>query len=276
MKPVTSLPAKCISFQGKQDEAITRDVAVEAPVAFEINGLAYAVMMASPSDLEDYAVGFALSEGLAQHPASITQLDMAEVDQGVIIRMMIPDLAEDLQERIRLRLNEGSCGLCGLRSIEEVLRPLPVLQMAEPVVPDAIHRAATALSGQQLLGQATGAMHAAAFCDVSGKILLTREDVGRHNALDKLVGAMARQGFDATQGFVLLTARCSYELVEKTVRAGCPTLVTVSAPTSLAVERAEAAGLTLYALARHDSVLRMHAPAGYGRIEEQSAIAGEN
>lgn len=277
MKPVTPLPATCIGFQGQADQAITRDVAVEVPVAFEVNGLAYAVMMASPADLEDYALGFALSEGLAARPDAITQLDVAEVDQGVIIRMMIPDLAQDLQDRIRLRLNEGSCGLCGLRSIEEVLRPLPALDRATAIAPDAIHRAASALSGQQILGQATGAMHAAAFCEASGDILLTREDVGRHNALDKLVGAMARQGLDAAQGFVLLTARCSYELVEKTVRAGCPTLVTVSAPTSLAVGRAQAAGLALYALARHDSVLRMHAPATSDTMQQPSAIAaGEN
>lgn len=277
MKPVAPLPATCIGFQGQAEAAITRDVAVETPVAFEVNGLAYAVMMASPSDLEDYALGFALSEGLALQPDAITQLEVAEVDQGVIVRMMIPDLAEDLQDRIRLRLNEGSCGLCGLRSIEEVLRPLPALDPATAIAHDAIHRAASALSGQQSLGQATGAMHAAAFCDADGQIVLTREDVGRHNALDKLIGAMARQGLDPADGFVLLTARCSYELVEKTVRAGCPTLVTVSAPTSLAVERAQAAGLTLYALARHDSVLRMHAPTQCDTRHQPSAIAaGEN
>jgi len=277
MKPVTPLSATCISFQGQPDQAIMRDVAVETPVAFEVNGLAYAVMMASPADLEEYAVGFALSEGLMQNIDAITQLDVAEVDQGVIIRMTIPDLAEDLQDRIRLRLNEGSCGLCGLRSIEEVLRPLPALEPATAITPDAIHRAASALSGQQILGQATGAMHAAAFCGADGDILLTREDVGRHNALDKLVGAMAQQGLNPAQGFFLLTARCSYELVEKTVRAGCSTLVTVSAPTTLAVERARAAGLTLYALARDDSVLRMHAPAKSDTMHQPSAIAaGEN
>lgn len=275
MEHIAPLPATCVSFQGKPRAAIMRDVAVEAPVAFEINGLAYAVMMASPSDLEDYAIGFALSEGLAQNKGAITQLDVAEIEQGLIIRMMIPDLAGDLQERIRLRLNEGSCGLCGLRSIEEVLRPLPALRPAARIAPDAIHRAVSALADHQPMGQATGAMHAAAFCDVEGQILLTREDVGRHNALDKLVGAMARQGMEAAEGFFLLTARCSYELVEKTVRAGCPTLVTVSAPTSLAVERAREAGLTLYALARSDSALLMHAPGGCDSMGEPSAMAGE-
>lgn len=275
MEPVAPLPATCVSFQGQADQAITRDVAVEVPVAFEVNGLAYAVMMASPADLADYALGFALSEGLATRFDAITQLDVAEVDQGVIIRMTIPDLAEDLQDRIRLRLNEGSCGLCGLRSIEEVLRPLPTLEPATAIAPDAIHRAASALAGKQPMGRATGAMHAAAFCNADGAIQITREDVGRHNALDKLVGALAQQGLNPAQGFVLLTARCSYELVEKTVRAGCPSLVTVSAPTTLAVERARAAGLTLYALARDDSVLRMHAPARSDTMHQPSAIAAE-
>lgn len=274
MKPVVPLPAICASFEGLADEGIEREVAVETPVAFEINGLAYAVMMASPADLEDYAIGFVLSEGLARGLDAITQLDVAEIDNGIIIRMTIADLAEDIQERIRLRLNEGSCGLCGLRSIEEVLRPLPPLPPAGPVAREAIMLALADLANHQPMGRATGAMHAAAACSAEGAIRVAREDVGRHNALDKLVGAMARQGLDPADGFFLLSARCSYELLEKAVRAGCPTLVTISAPTSLAVERAQRAGLTLYALARQDSALLMHSPGGYDMTDTSSTAVG--
>ena len=253
MEHIAPLPATCVSFQGKPRAAIMRDVAVEAPVAFEINGLAYAVMMASPSDLEDYAIGFALSEGLAQNKGAITQLDVAEIEQGLIIRMMIPDLAGDLQERIRLRLNEGSCGLCGLRSIEEVLRPLPALRPAARIAPDAIHRAVSALADHQPMGQATGAMHAAAFCDVEGQILLTREDVGRHNALDKLIGALAADGIDFSQGSVLVTSRASYEMVQKTAAMGIGLLAAISAPTSFAVQLAETVGQTVVGFMRDPS-----------------------
>jgi FdhD protein len=140
-------------------------------------------------------------------------------------------------------------------NIEQVLRPLPQITSRITTSRTAIARALSALREWQPLGRATGAVHAAAFCDPSGRILCVREDVGRHNALDKLVGALARMGMNPATGFFLLSARCSYELVEKTVRAGCPMLVTISAPTSLAVERSKAAGLTLVTLARADSAL---------------------
>lgn len=264
LRPVEPLGAVRCGFAGEPDEVLLRDVAAEVPVAFEINGLAFAVMMASPAELEDFATGFALSEGLAQDRSAIASLDVAEIEGAVVIRMTIPSAADFLQERLRLRLGEGSCGLCGLRSIEEVLRPLPRLAPAPPVARAAIARALDELPGRQQLGAATGACHAAAACTPDGVIRLLREDVGRHNALDKLIGAMARQDLDTSSHFILLTARCSYELVEKTVRAGCATLVTISAPTTLAVERARAAGLTLYALARSDSALCMHDAGEHG------------
>lgn len=152
-------------------------------------------------------------------------------------------------------MSESSCGLCGLENIDAVLRPLPPVTARVTVPRAAIARALAALPERQPLGRATGAAHAAAFCDPDGDILLVREDVGRHNALDKLVGALARGATDPAGGFILLSARCSYELVEKTVRAGCPMLVTISAPTSLAAERAASAGLTLVSLARADNAL---------------------
>jgi len=276
MKAVKPFGAKRVGFQGSSDTDVERAVASEVPIAFEINGLAYAVMMASPADIEDFAIGFVLSEGMVESPEGIAQLDIAEIENGIIVRMMIPDAAEQLEDRIRLRLSEGSCGLCGVRSIEDVLRPLPRLEPGEPISRLALERALDNLHSHQPMGQATGAMHAAAACTREGEILLVREDVGRHNALDKLIGAMARQQLDPADGFFLLSARCSFELVEKTVRAGCATLVTISAPTSLAVERACEAGLTLYALARSDSALRMHAPDKFARDNGPAILrAGE-
>ncbi len=159
-------------------------------------------------------------------------------------------------------MSESSCGLCGIENIEEVLRPLPPVTARIATDRTAIANALMALPDHQPLGRATGAAHAAAFCSPAGAIELAREDVGRHNALDKLIGAMARAGIDPASGFILLSARCSYELVEKTVRAGCPMLVTISAPTSLAVERAADAGLTLVALARTDAALIVGDPHG--------------
>ncbi len=251
-----------LALNGSTSAAGSRALAEERPVAFEVNGLGYAVMLATPSDLEDFAIGFALSERLAQQASDISMIDIAEVDGGHIVRLTIPSLGSELSDRVRLRATEGGCGLCGIRSIEEVLAP-PVPLTAKPqVTRAAITASLAAISDFQPLGQANGAMHAAAFCDPDGNIRLAREDVGRHNALDKLIGAMTRAQVDPSQGFILLTARCSVELVDKTARCGCPILVTISAPTTLAVEHAKAARLTLLALARPDSALVMNDPHG--------------
>lgn len=238
------------------DANLSRSVPIEAPIAIEICGIGYAVMMATPFDLTDYATGFALSEGLIGGPDEISGLQVHEAEGGWVVRLNLPpEGAKKAVARARVRVTESSCGLCGIDNIAQVLRPLPPVTARFAVDREAIARALAALPAHQPLSRATGAVHAAAFCRPDGSIVLTREDVGRHNALDKLIGAMARQGMDPATGFFLLTARCSYELVEKTVRAGCPMLVTISAPTTLAVERAAEAGLTLLALARPDSVL---------------------
>jgi FdhD protein len=158
-------------------------------------------------------------------------------------------------ERVRARVAESSCGLCGIENLEAVARPLPQVEPHAALANAAIFAALAVLGDHQPLGLATGAAHAAAWADAAGKIACAREDVGRHNALDKLVGAMARAGAPLAPGFVLSTARCSYEIVEKAVRAGATALVTISLPTSMAVDRARAAGLSLWALAREDSVL---------------------
>lgn len=245
---------------GPQRDAPAR-LAQEQPIAFEYNGLGYAVMLGTPADLDDFAVGFTLSEGLARHADEIGDIQIAPVDKGTIIRITLPEeRADPLRERLRLRLVEGSCGLCGLESIDEVLRPLPPLTARPRLDRQAIAAALAGFRDHQPMGRATGAMHAAAFCDASGRILFAREDVGRHNALDKLLGHMMRKGAEPGSGFVLLSARCSYELVEKTVRAAIPALVTISAASDLAVRRAAEAGLTLVSLAREDGALVMNDP----------------
>lgn len=236
--------------------AVTREWVPEAPVALEYNGLAYAVMMASPQDLEDFATGFALTEGLAAGPQEVREIAVAEVDNGWVVRAQLTGLGvAKLTERVRARVAESSCGLCGIENLAEVVRPLPPVAQHRAIAPAAIFAALDQLRERQVLGAATGAAHAAAWASPEGEIGALREDVGRHNALDKLVGATARAGRALDPGFVLSTARCSYEIVEKAVRAGATTLVTISLPTSLAVTRARAAGLSLWVLARADSVL---------------------
>lgn len=244
-------------------QTITRAWVGEVPVALEFNGLSYAVMMATPAQLEDFALGFALSEGLAANAADLTSLDIAETEKGWIVRAHLQGLGTDkLTERVRLRVAESSCGLCGIENLEAVAKPLPAVPSHPAIAPAAIFKALGALRDLQDLGRATGAAHAAAWVGYDGEIGCLREDVGRHNAMDKLIGAMARRGQPLTPGFVLSTARCSFEIVEKTVKAGASSLVCVSLPTSMAVERARAAGLSLWALARDDSVLLVNDATG--------------
>ena len=234
-----------------------RLLAVEAPVAIEINGLGYAVMMATPADLADYALGFCLSEQLIAAPSQLLTAEASEVPAGgwMLRIQLAADDAAPLMERARLRLSEGSCGLCGIESLEQVLRPLPPVTARLDVADAAIFAAVSALPDLQPLGRATRAVHAAAFCTPDGAVRLVREDVGRHNALDKLLGAMAHAGLRAGEGFIVLTARCSFELVQKAIIAGCPLLVTISAASTLAAQQAAAHGLRLVSLAREDSFL---------------------
>lgn len=235
---------------------VSRAVPVEAPVAIEFDGLGYAVVMMTPADLADFAYGFALAERLIERPAHILDVEAHDAERGTILRVALaPERRPRVIERVRHRVSESSCGLCGIENLEQALRPLPAAAPGGPVADGAIFRALAALRDHQPLNRATGAAHAAALCAADGSIRLAREDVGRHTAFDKLVGAMLREGLAWEGGFALLSSRCSYELVEKAVLGGCPMLVTVSAPTSLALDRARAAGLRLVVLARDDAVL---------------------
>jgi FdhD protein len=240
-----------------------RSVPVEAPVAISFLGIGYAVMMVTPNDLEDFAFGFARAERLIDSAADVVGIEVRAEEKGVLLGIeLVPARHDRVLARVRHRVGESSCGLCGIENLEQALRPLPTLPAPARIAPAAIFRALEAIRARQPLNAATGAVHAAALCDVEGRALAAREDVGRHNAFDKLVGHCLRDGTDVGAGFALLTARCSYELVEKAALAGIPMLVTISAPTSLAVERAQEAGLTLVALARSDSVLVMSDPHG--------------
>jgi FdhD protein len=230
----------------------------ETPVALEFNGIAYAVMMATPADLADFATGFALAEALIATADQIAHIAPAEVADGWILRAQIRGPGADrIMDRVRTRVAESSCGLCGIENLAEVTRALPPVAAHAPIAAAAIFAALAALRPLQALGRATAAAHAAALCTPTGTIALLREDVGRHNAMDKLIGAALRAARPLGEGFVLSTARCSYEIVEKAVRAGATTLVTVSLPTAMAVTRARAAGLSLWVLAREDAVLQV-------------------
>ncbi|WP_017672290.1 formate dehydrogenase accessory sulfurtransferase FdhD [Blastomonas sp. AAP53] len=242
---------------GSPSRDIKRALVEEAPVAIEINGLGYAVMMATPTDLEDYALGFCLSEQLVTTAGEMASVQAAPVEaRGWVLRIQLNVAnAAPLIERVRLRLAEGSCGLCGIESLEQVMRPLAPVRSTLDVKPEAIFRAVGTLGDRQVLGKVTRAAHAAALCQADGTIVLVREDVGRHNALDKLLGAAARERIPIADHFILLTARCSFELVQKAVIAGVPLLATISAASTLAVEQAAAHGLRLVSLARHDSFL---------------------
>ena len=236
--------------------AIDRPLAVEAPVAIEINGIGYAVMMATPGDLDDFATGFCLSERLVDCADQVRWCEPHPVDRGILLRIGVAEAVRGrVQDRVRHRVAESSCGLCGIESLEQALRPLPHASSIDAPESAAVFAALAALRAHQPLGHETGAVHAAAACSRDGTIRLVREDVGRHNAFDKLVGAMARGSLGWEGGFALLTSRLSYELVEKAALSGCGAIAAISAPTSLAIERAAQAGIHVYALARPDALL---------------------
>ncbi len=247
---------------GDAAQAIHRPLAIEMPIAIEIDGIGYAVMMATPDALDDFATGFCLAERLIEAPDQLLAVEPAEVERGVLLRLSLaPEVRGRVTERVRHRISESSCGLCGIENLEQALRPLPVVTPSpEPIEKAAVFRALAKIQDQQPLGRATGAVHAAALCDISGAIRLVREDVGRHNAFDKLTGAMARRAIGWEGGFALTTARLSYELVEKAALSLCHTLVAISAPTTLAVERAAEAGIRIIALARPDAMLEAQPP----------------
>ena len=226
----------------------------EVPVALVYNGISHAVMMATPSDLEDFALGFSLSEGILARPAECYGIEVEPGREGIALQIDIAGAAfAKLKERRRSLAGRTGCGLCGVESLAQVERlsgALPQLAPARGFHAEGVRRALEAVGAAQSLTRLTGAAHAAAWCGMDGSLLLVREDVGRHNALDKVIGAMARAGADPGDGFLLLTSRVSLEMVQKAARAGVAALVGMSAPTLAAVDLAERAGMTLLAFAR--------------------------
>jgi FdhD protein len=231
-----------------------RQVPVEVPVAVVYDGVTHAVMMASPTDLEAFALGFTLSERVVDTPDAIRQIEIVEQAAGVEARIWLePTHGRALVARRRAMTGPTGCGLCGVDSLDAALPALAPVTSDLILPPHAIFAALTALSPAQPVNRATSATHAAAFCDQAGRLIAVAEDVGRHNALDKLIGKLVRANADPASGFVLLTSRVSIEMVQKTAVLGCGVLVAVSAPTSLAIAAAEAAAITLIAVARGDA-----------------------
>ncbi|MCX7256183.1 MAG: formate dehydrogenase accessory sulfurtransferase FdhD [Polaromonas sp.] len=226
-------------------------VAEEVPVALEYNGVSHAVMLASPADLEDFAVGFSLTEGIVGSRSDIRDIETSRSAQGITLHIsMAPPCFAALKERRRSLTGRTGCGLCGTDSLASAVRPLPPLHSEARFDASAVLGAMAGLREQQPLLGLTGATHAAAWCDAQGQIKLLREDVGRHNALDKLIGALQRGELAAGSGFIVVTSRASYEMVHKSAVAGVALLAAVSGVTALAVEVAQSSGVTLLGFVR--------------------------
>jgi FdhD protein len=230
-----------------------RTIPEETALALTYNGGTYAVMMGTPQNLRDFAVGFSLSEGIAQSPDDIRSLDIVPLDDGIELRMWLePALANRLNERRRHIAGPTGCGICGIDSIAEAVRPAAFVAPGRSFSPQQVIAAMQAVAPLQTINIETRAVHAAAFWMPERGTMALREDVGRHNALDKLAGALAQAKVAARDGVVLLTSRVSVEMVQKAAAMGAPLMVAVSAPTALAVRIADAAGITLAAIARAD------------------------
>ncbi|MBA2779834.1 formate dehydrogenase accessory sulfurtransferase FdhD [Billgrantia kenyensis] len=242
-------------------ERLEDSIAVETAVALVYNGISHAVMMATPDDLDDFALGFSLTEGILHTPDELYGIEVREEPAGIAVHLEIATQRfMELKQRRRSLAGRTGCGLCGTESLEQAIRPIG--RVEAPAVDDgAIQQALEALKWHQPLQRETGATHGAAWCDLGGRIQLAREDVGRHNALDKLIGALVTRGFDPRQGFVLVSSRASYEMVQKCASAGIGCLVAVSAATSLAIEQARQAGLKLVGFARSGRHVIYHQPA---------------
>ncbi len=260
-EPLTGalLPVSVMRFDGQRLHAAVDWAAEEVAVSFEYNGVGHAVMMASPDALADLGLGFSLSEGIVERAGELLDLELHAHEHGLRIAMQITAKRfEALKQRRRNLAGRTGCGLCGVDTLEQAVRPLPALPpraagAAALLEPARLNAAMAALDDAQPLRAASGATHAAgwlAFDDAAPLLQMVREDVGRHNALDKTLGALVHAGIDTTQGAVLLTCRASVEMVQKAVACGVPLLVARSAPTALAVRRAQALGLSLVGFAR--------------------------
>jgi FdhD protein len=246
--PHCSVPVRgTISGGGSEAVPVLWQVPEEIPIGFVYNKRPHAVMMATPADLEDFAVGFSVAEDVIEDASAILSVKVEELDKGIKL-CIAADPTRMSKGRKAKRTIEGrsGCGLCGIEQLENAVRtPRPVSDVGQSIESASISAAFDSLRDHQPMNRVNKSVHAAAFCDRQGHILLTREDVGRHNALDKLIGAILRGRVDPTSGFVVMSSRCSFELVSKAASIGIPLLATVSAPTALALDLARQAGMRL-------------------------------
>ena len=239
-----------------RDGRVERDddwIAAEVPIALLYNGKPHVVMMATPADLADFALGFSLSEAVIETTAELEGIEIRSLLEGIEVSLRIPEARADaVAQRQRNLTGRSSCGLCGTQELEDVVRHPARVDQAITISGEILHRALAALDAAQPLNALTGATHAAAWADANGALQLVREDVGRHNALDKLIGAMATRGADPRQGFLVVTSRASYEMVQKAATFGIAVIAAISAPTALAIHLADSTGVTLVGFARRD------------------------
>jgi FdhD protein len=232
-------------------ESATVVVAEEVPIALVYNGRPYVVVMGSPADLEDLAAGFSLTEGIVDDGASLERIEVVRASHGIELQIQIPSRdATQVEERARSLVSRTGCGLCGVERIKDALRMPAGVSQSVRVSRAALWRAGQELSRQQTINNATNTVHAAGWASANGEVLIVREDVGRHNALDKVLGALARRGTSTRDGFIIVTSRASYEMVQKAALCGVELVAAISRPTGLAIRFAEAAGVTLVGLLR--------------------------
>lgn len=251
--PVPLSSVACLAHRGAGAERGVRSVPEETPIAFTYNATSYAVMMATPADLSDFAVGFSLSEGVIERPGDIASLDIVPHEAGIELRMWLASArAAAFSERRHRLAGPTGCGLCGVESLATAVPPIRTVAEGIALAPEQIAAALPMLVAAQELNGMTKAVHAAGFFIPGSGLISAREDVGRHNALDKLVGDLASRAIDGATGFVVVTSRVSVEMVQKTATLGASIIVAISAPTALAIRSAERAGITLVAIARDD------------------------
>jgi FdhD protein len=260
---VVSLPVKATCKAWDSGEQRLVCIAEETPIAFRYDGFSHAVMMATPDDLQDFAVGFSRTEGVIKTSTDLRDISISQSDDGTTIDISLGSDALHrylATRRIRQLRGHTSCGLCGVEDLHDVHRLHVRVRQAPPLSSEPILSALAALRQWQPLSRVTRGAHASAWVARDGTLQIVREDVGRHSSLDKLIGAMLRSGLRADDGFGLITSRCSFEMVQKAVAAGFPALVSAGAPTALAIRSAMAAGLTLYSVSRDGEPLQFTSP----------------
>jgi FdhD protein len=264
-----TLVAARVNVRGKnRQESVTDWVAEETPVAMVYNGISHAVMMATPADLEDFALGFSLTEGIIKSPQELFDIEFSHSPEGITIAMQIAgERFAGLRDQRRAMAGRTGCGLCGTESLALAIRPVPWVGSPMKISDDAIQHAVSELKAHQPLQAESGATHAAAWCDPDGHIVAAREDVGRHNALDKLIGSQCTADRAFGKGFALISSRASFEMVQKCAATGIGCLVAVSAPTGLAIREARKAGMTLAGFARPGRHVIYHSGAESGDHE---------